>query len=140
MIRLALAALALLVVTPQAKGPEFASYDVFIDPGDAAVAAWQVEVVPGEGAKVVGVGNGDGAFASKPAYYDPRALQLGGRIVLAAFTTDEVAAGRIRVATLEMYETGTGGAEYASKVVAAAAPNGKKIDVKVELVRKGRTK
>lgn len=139
MIRFGLAALTLLWMVPQAKGPEFVSYDVYIDPGDAPLAAWQIEVVPDGGAKVVGVGNGDGAFAAKPAYYDARALQ-GGRIVLAAFTTEQVKPGRIRVATLEMYETGDDEAEYASNVMAAAAPGAKKIDAKVELVRKGRTK
>ena len=139
MIRLALAALVLLGAASQDGGSSFVSYDVYIDPGDAKLAAWQIEIVPGPGAKVVGIGNGDGAFQAEPPYHDPRALQ-GGRIVVAAFTLEEVKPGRIRVATLEMYESGKGKVDYASKVMAAAAPGAVKIDVKIELVRKGRTK
>ena len=140
MIRLTLAALVLLGAASQNGGPTFVSYDVYIDPGDAKLAAWQIEIVPGPGAKVVGIGNGDGPFKAEPPYHDPRALLQGGRIVVAAFTTEEVKSGRIRVATLEMYETGADEVEYATEVMAAAAPGAKRIDVKIELVRKGRTK
>ena len=140
MIRLALGALLILgAAAPQNGGPVFVAYDVYIDPGDAALAAWQFEVVPGPDAKVVGVEQGDGAFSKKAPYHDPRALQ-GGRIVVAAFTTEEVKPGRIRVARLHMMESGTGEVDYASKVMAAAAPGADKIDAKIEFVRKGRTK
>ena len=140
MIRLALGALLVLgAAAPQNGGPVFVAYDVYIDPGDAALAAWQFEIVPGPGAKVVGIENGDGAFSAEAPFYDPRALQ-GGRIVVAAFTTEEVKPGRIRVATLHMQESAVGEVDYASKVMAAAEPGADKIDAKIELVRKGRTK
>ena len=83
---------------------------------------------------VVGIENGDGAFAAEAPYHDARALQ-GGRIVVAAFTTDEVKPGRIRVVTLHMQESGTGEVDYASKVMAAATSGAEKIDAKIEFVR-----
>lgn len=133
----AVAALLLLCAAAQEPSVRFEAYDVYIDPGDRALAAWQFEVASG-GGKIVGVESGEGPFAEEAPYYDPAALQ-GGRIVVAAFTTEEkIPAGRIRVARLHMQETGR--AEYASKVTAAAAAGGARIEAKVEWVRRGGVK
>ena len=110
----------------------FRAIDVFVDAGDAALGAWQVEIKGGAGALIVGVEGGDGVFG-KPPYYDPAALQ-GGRIVLASFTTAQgLKPGRIRVARLHMQETGA--VEYTVKPVAGAAEGGKRIPIRVQLGR-----
>jgi hypothetical protein len=115
-----------LLALPQEA--RFTAVEVWID-SPRPLAAWQVEVRTS--AQVVGVEAGQAP--AEPPFYDPRALQ-GGRIVLAAFTTDAAPpGGRVRVALLHLRETGT--AELSSKLVAAAAPGGARLDAKVELVR-----
>ncbi|MBI2931491.1 MAG: hypothetical protein HYY16_07550 [Planctomycetes bacterium] len=101
----------------------FAVVDVFVDSGDAPLAAWQVEVTAN--ARIVGM-------EGEPVpTYDPAALQ-GGRIVLAAFSTAEKPPkGRVRVARLHMMEAGL--PDYAVKLVAAAAPGGRRIEAKAEI-------
>ena len=82
------------------------------------------------------VQGGDPACWSAAPYYDAAALQ-GGRIIIAAFTLDEKApAGRVRVARIHLQESGVGLPDYASKLKAAAAPGGARIDAKIDVVRK----
>ncbi len=109
----------------------FRVVDIWIDSG-APVAAWQVEVATTAGeSTMVGVEGGDGPFA-EPAYYDPKALE-GGRIVLAAFTTDApLPAGRHRIARLHVRE-GNGPAEHAAQLVVAAGTEGEPVTATVTL-------
>ena len=122
--------LLLWVLLAMPQEARFTAVDVWID-SPRPLAAWQIEVrTP---AQVVSVEGGQPAAFAEPPFYDPRALQ-GGRLVLAAFTTDPAPpGGRIRVTRLHLRETGE--AELSSKLVAAAAPGGARMDVKVELVR-----
>jgi hypothetical protein len=88
---------------PQDPAPTFAAYDVFVDSGEHALGAWQFEwLVRGGDARIVGVEGGEHrAFAQAP-HYDPAALQ-GGRIVVAAFSTNhELPRGKTRVARLHL--------------------------------------
>jgi hypothetical protein len=128
MIRLAL--LVLLAVPQDAR---FVAYDVVVD-ASQPLAAWQAELTASGDAKIVGVEGGEGAVYAKPPYHDPAALQ-GGRIVLGAFTTDAAPQGRVRVARIHVMERGA--AEWTSRLVAAAAPGGARIEAKLELVRTG---
>src|SRR5439155_1207563 len=68
----------------------FRTVAVYVDAGQAPLAAYQVEITVGDTAptaKIVGVEGGSAdAFRAAP-YYDPAALQ-GGRIIIAAFTTE----------------------------------------------------
>lgn len=125
-----MSALLLWVLLALPQEARFTAVDVWIDT-PRPLAAWQVEIRTS--APVVGVEGGEPTAYAEPPFYDPRALQ-GGRIVLAAFTTDPAPpAGRIRVARLHLRETGP--AELSSKLVAAAAPGGARLDAKLELAR-----
>jgi hypothetical protein len=125
--------LGLLVLAPRQDAARFGAVDIYVDAGEAGLAAWQVELRTG--ATLVGVEGGDGAFA-EPAFYDPAALHREGRIVLAAFTLAEAPpSGRVRVSRVHVRETAV--AEYAARSMAAAAPGGKSIEVKVQAVRIG---
>jgi hypothetical protein len=112
----------------------FRAVDVFVDPGEEAVAAWQVELPETAGRRIVGIEGGDGVWADPP-YYDAAALK-GGRIVLAAFRTGDVPKGRVRVARLHLQESGEA-APYAAKLVVAARPGGDRVPARVEIVPMG---
>ncbi len=118
------------------EGMSFRAVDVLLDPLGKPLAAWQVEVIaqgPG-GGTIVGVEGGDGPHFSKAPYYDPAALQ-GGRIIIAAFTTEEgPPAAKFRAARLHLAERG-GPASYTARIMAAAAPGGERIEAAVELSR-----
>jgi hypothetical protein len=123
-------ALLLLACLAVPQETRFTAVEVYVD-SPQPLAAWQVEIRTD--ATIVGVEGGEPKAYAEPPYYDPKALQ-GGRIVLAAFTTDSAPpAGRVRVARLHLQEKGP--SDLASKVVAAAAPGGARLDVKLELVR-----
>jgi hypothetical protein len=84
-----------------------------------AIAAYQLEitVVAGQ-ASFVGIEGGQAPFDAPPVY-DPEALSET-RIILASFDTTEVlAAGTHRVATLHVREVGPGAA-YHVRVLAVA--------------------
>ena len=128
---LLVAAAFLLQEKPEVR---FVAIDVMIDAGKSPLAAYQFELTGGDAARIVGVEGGAGPFREAP-YHDPAALQ-GGRIIIAAFTTDpHPPSGRVHVARLHLMETGS--PEYSAKLVVAAAPGGKPIEAKVELVRTG---
>ena len=123
----ALILLACLVSPQEAR---FTAVDVWIE-SPKPLAAWQLEIRTS--GTIVGVEGGEPKAYAEPPYYDPAALQ-GGRIVLAAFTTDAAPpTGRIRVARLHLREQGA--ADMSSKLIAAAAPGGARLDVKLELLR-----
>jgi len=125
--------------TPPGAGEmRFRALDVIIDTGGRPLAAWQIEIRGEDGAsKIVGVEGGEPApFAGAP-YYDPAALQ-GGRIIIAAFTTDEnPPAGKIRVARLHLAEPGGDQLNYSARILAAATRGGERIEVRVELNEPG---
>lgn len=125
--------------TAQAK---FIAVDVFVDSGAAALAAWQVEVKLGAGAKLAGVEGGEsaGVYAAPPSY-DPAAL-MNDRVIIASFSLEDAAklpAGRVRVARLHVQLPG--GAMSAAQAIerfeaalqAAADAEGKKFEAKVTL-------
>ena len=138
LLALTLPAAALPPAAPEGGEVRFRSVDVFIDSAEYPLAAWQIEITCQDpGAKIVGVEGGDTKpFAAAP-YYDPAALE-GGRIIIAAFTTEDgPPAGRSRVARVHMIETGAaGGPGYSARLMAAALQGGDRIEASVELVGK----
>ena len=109
---------------------QFTAVDVYVD-SPKPLAAWQLEIRTD--ATIVGVEGGAPKAFAEPPFYDPKALQ-GGRIVLAAFTTDAAPpSGRIRVARLHLQERGV--SPLSAHEIVAAAPGGARLDVKVELAR-----
>lgn len=116
----------------------FRPLDIYLDSGATPLAAYQLELVVEAGdAEIVGVeGGAHPAFAEAP-FYDPRAL-MGGRIVLAAFSTaQELPRGRVRLLTVHVRESGAE-PRYAVRLIVAADANGDKLTPKVSIeARKG---
>lgn len=105
----------------------FRTAEIFIDSGEEKMTAWQVEVLyDKESVAIVGLEGGDAVFA-QPPYYDPKGMD-GGRIVIAAFTTDDEKApvGKFRVARLHLRISGPE-PEMTIRLIAAAKPGGEKI-------------
>ncbi len=119
-----------LASSPEAR---FRPLDVFIDSGSTPLAAYQVELKVKSGdAKIVGVEGGEHAAYKKPPYYDAKAL-MGGRIILAAFSTaGDLPTGRHRVLTVHVRESGPE-PEYELVVHAAADAEARPLRVRASL-------
>jgi hypothetical protein len=119
---------------PAPAKARFRAVAIELEVGEEGLAAYQVELVVRSGeASIVGVEGGTAKGFTAPPYYDPAAL-YAGRIVLAAFNTKvRLEKGRHRVAVLHLREAGPRPA-YALRVVAAAAPDGARIEVRAILV------
>jgi hypothetical protein len=139
-----LIALLLMLFAPgfatqdEEPGPRFVTVDVYIDTGDERLAAWQFELAcDEEQAKIAGVESGADKFQQDPPYYDPEARETG-RVIVGAFTLrPDAPKGKVHVARLHMMEEGPVVPEYGPKLIAAAAPGGKRIKVTIETVRRG---
>lgn len=111
---------------PRPQGaPTFAAFDVFVDSGDKTLGAWQFEwLVRGGGARIVGVEGGEHATFAKAPHYDAAALQ-GGRILVAAYSTDrELPRGRTRVARVHLMIDAGVAPEFAVQLQASADGEG----------------
>lgn len=118
-----------------ADNTRFVAYDVFIDAGDDALAAYQIDISDVSGRMtIVGVEGGESTAFDAPPYYDPKALHNEGRIILAAFTTDDDGpTGKTRVARLHMQISGEQPADFDAKVIVAADADGLDIDANVTI-------
>lgn len=107
-------------------GVRFAPVEIVLDV-DEPVAAYQVELVVTSGeATIVGVEGGEAPGFRGAPYYDPAAL-AGGRIVIGAFSTEQILSrGRHRVAAVHLREAGDAPAEYELRLVAAATADGRR--------------
>lgn len=116
------------------SAPRFVAYDVRIDSGADALAAWQIEVTYDPATtKILSLEGGQAdAFRDAP-HYDPAGF-TAGRIVIASFTpTDEAApTGATRVARLHFRTEGEAAAP-AVALVTAARPGGEKIGARATL-------
>ena len=81
----------------------FEYIDVYVDSGDAPLAAYQFELTDSAGSiKIVGIEGGEHEAFAKPPYYDPKALK-NNRVIIAAFSTaDDLPTGQTRVATVHV--------------------------------------
>jgi len=108
----------------------FIAYDIFIDAGANELGAYQLDIHDNTHAsKVVGVEAGaHAAFANKPPYYDPKALNNEGRIVLAAYSTaEELPTGKTRIARLHLQICGDVDADFELDLIVAADADGQPI-------------
>jgi hypothetical protein len=129
---------ALPPAAPEGEALRFRTVDVFIDSDEYPLAAWQIEITSSDpGARIVGVEGGEAKHFAAAPYYDPAALQ-GGRIIIAAFTTEDgPPVGRVRVARVHMTESGTAlEPAYSARLMAAARQGGDRIEASVELIGK----
>ncbi|MCG8407617.1 MAG: hypothetical protein MI923_20665 [Phycisphaerales bacterium] len=108
----------------------FAAVDVFIDSGDASLAAYQFELTVKEGnVKIVGVEGGAHKAFEKPPYYDPKALHDEDRVIIAAYNTgDDLPTSKTRVARVHVQITGELTPNYAVQLIVAASENGETLD------------
>ena len=126
---------ALLLVCALALSAQerrFQAIEIFVDSGEALLAAWQIELTIDD-ATIVGVEGGEPEAWREPPHYDPEAL-MGGRIILAAFTTGEAPAGRVRVARLHVEASGDAAERAVIAAVVAATTDGERIPIEVECI------
>lgn len=118
---------------PAAAPPRFKTVDVYIDAGDNALAAYQVEVKASRGAvKIVGVEGGEGIYAPAP-YYDPEAIQ-GERVIIGALSTlpeTELPRGKVFVARIHVIVVAPEDEAFESTLMAGGGPGGARIGAKV---------
>ena len=129
-----LGALRNLAIEMAELGDETAKTARSLGIGANELAAWQFEfkAVRGEVA-IAGVESGEHAAFRKAPYYDLAALR-GGRIIIAAFSTDrDLPRGKTRVARLHLYVRGDVKPEYKVELEAAADPDGKEIEATVSI-------
>ncbi len=134
-LALAASSLARVPDAKQAQGePSFVALDVFVDVGEHALAAWQLEVRDAAGAaKLSGVEGGAHPAFAEPARFDPRAVN-GGRVVLAAFQTGaELPHGRTRVATLHFAVDAGATPRFEVELGAAVGRNGETLAATAEI-------
>ncbi|MFO7654135.1 MAG: hypothetical protein R6X25_09970 [Candidatus Krumholzibacteriia bacterium] len=110
----------------------FVAVDILVDSGRDRLAAWQLDITDPTGrARIVGVEGGEHPAFADPPHHDPRALQRG-HIILAAYSTaDDLPRGLTRVARLHLTVEGTAPPHLRTALVAAADPDGRRIDAGV---------
>ncbi len=113
--------------------PRFAWVDISIDSGSVPLAAYQLELSSDAGKfEIVGIEGGEHAAFHEPPYYDPAALKAG-RVILAAFSTDDaLPTGRARVARVHVMLEDTA-PHYAATLKIAATADGTTIPVQVTI-------
>ena len=116
----------------------FEAIDIFVDPGDTPLAAYQFELSSDTaGVEFVGIEGGEHKAFSEPPFYDPRAMN-NSRVILAAFSTaKDLPKGRSRVARIHVQLEGPGLKEYRTKLTASATADGKEIPATVLIARAG---
>jgi len=117
-----------------ASNGRFTTVDVYIDSGDAALAAYQFELSATRGEfRIVGVEGGEHAAFAQPPYYDPAALNQD-RVILAAFNTGrDLPTGKTRVARVHVQVLSDGAPEYSVELDVAADSQGQAIEAEASV-------
>lgn len=117
----------------------FEAVPVFIDAGDDALAAFQLELTAANGLiQVVGVEEGESKELSGERFYFDReviAQARSDRVIVAAFSTakkEVLPTGRVRVATIHVFITAAE-PNYQATLVTAATIGGQPIDAHLSL-------
>lgn len=110
----------------------FKPIDIYIDSSADKLAAYQFELSASDGnLTIVGIEGGRHSAFANPPYYDPAALK-GGRIIIAAFSTDsQLPTGKTKVATVHLMITGDAPTDYNLNLMAAGNETGKKINAEI---------
>ena len=114
----------------------FYPLDIYIDPHDEPLAAYQFELRDEtQCLKIVGVEGGDHPAFKAPPYYDPKALSEN-RIIIAAFSTEsDLPRDKTRVATIHVVETGNRTPQISVELAVAASSDGSRIEASVSVVK-----
>ena len=119
-------------VLARADPVRFQTVDVYVDPGDKPLAAYQFSVTAAaKTALLAGLEGGDHPAFARPPYYDPKALIDEAVVVAALSTADDLPRGRTRVARLHVQVTGRDDPRYDAKLHVAAGPDGTPLHAKV---------
>jgi hypothetical protein len=125
---------ATTVVTASADPAHFETIDIFIDSKTLPLAAYQIELATqNPDVSIVGIeGGGPPAFKAAP-YYDPRAL-AHNRIIIAAFSTDEMLPTSIvRIARLHVFNAGSQPAGFKIIKTLAGTVDGSQIAISMSM-------
>jgi hypothetical protein len=123
------------------SGIHFLGMDLWVDSGNDALAAYQVEITYDRSAvRIVGLEGGQAGSYKNAPYYDQKGFE-SGRIIVAAFTTGkDTPKGRTRVATIHIAVEGNATPELTCKLMTAAKSGGQRISPGVELVHASQEK
>ena len=118
----------------------FTAIDVFVDSKDQALAAYQFELHTTAGdVKIVGIEGGEHAAYKQAPFYDPKAM-MGDRVIVAAYSTsDDLPAGKTRVARVHVRVGGDIEPKYELKLTASASKEGKSIAGATASLAEGKT-
>ena len=112
----------------------FRTVDIFIDPHNKPLAAYQIEFTgESDSVKLVGIEGGEHPAFKDPPYYDPKAM-MQNRVILAALNAgDDLPATRTRLARLHLQITGEHD-HFRTRLIVAATSDGSHIaaDVSTE--------
>ncbi|MEZ6243445.1 MAG: hypothetical protein R3B57_10425 [Phycisphaerales bacterium] len=122
----------------EAPPTEFFALDVYVDAGDDELAAWQVEYSGASmvgNVKLVGVEGGESPAFSPAPHYDPAAL-AGGRVIIAAYSTDaDLPRGETRVARLHLAAPQDAEITHTVNLIAAGNRAGDRLAARVRVAR-----
>jgi hypothetical protein len=125
---------ALMTGASSAPMTHFRTVNIYIDPHNNPLAAYQLEFTgESENVKLVGIEGGEHPAFKDPPYYDPKAM-MQNRVILAALNAgDDLPATRTRVARLHLEITGEHD-RFRTRLIVAAASDGSHIaaDVSTE--------
>ena len=118
----------------------FKAVDVFVDSKEHALAAYQFELHATAGdVKIVGIEGGEHAAYKQAPFYDPKAM-MGDRVIVAAYSTsDDLPAGKTRVARVHVRVGGNAEPKYELKLTASASKEGKSIAGATVSLAEGKT-
>jgi hypothetical protein len=118
---------------------EFAVYDIYLDPQNEPLAAYQLKIWDKKAAiKIISIEGGEHPAFQKAPYFDPKAIQRD-IVKLAAFhagTSNELPARRTRVASLHVEIGPDLKPDLAIDVQAAARPGGSRIFLQASIVKR----
>ena len=127
---------AVVADPPQAAAARstFGYVDLFVDAGDAPLAAYQIDFHSTTGGlRIVGVEGGEHALYRDAPYYDPRAMQ-GDRVIIAAYAAgprEALPVGPVRVARVHVMYSSDADATLHATLDAAANFEGDAIDATI---------
>ncbi len=113
----------------------FEYIDIYVDSGDAPLAAYQFELTDAaESIKIVGIEGGEHEAFAVPPYYDPKALKNNRVIIAALSTADDLPTGRTRVATIHVQVEVDVIPEITINLTIAGDVQGNEIDAEVSFI------
>ena len=116
----------------------FEYVDVYVDLGDAPLAAYQFELEDATASiKIVGIEGGEHQAFATPPYYDPKALKNNRVIIAALSTADDLPTGKTRVATVHIQVPADTKPEITINLTVAGDVEGNETDAEASFLYSG---